>query len=149
MKTTHPTLRVSNLTYVRVMSALIDETASLSPEDAIALISAIRAYLTSEVALPLGGKHDDILCRYRDLIDRAALRSSRARAAALRRKNQTADPTPTAPISPMGQISPISPISPISQNTPASSKPARPRIKIKHATSRKSRAMRNTKMPKL
>ena len=141
-KLSAPALRVSHLTFVRVMSAVIEDTASMSPEDAISVISAVRAYLSAPCAISLGGEHDDLLRKYRDIIDRAAMRSAKARAASLRRKAVHAEPSPlpqpTMPEpEPIIETEPITAPEPKATPAPASKPespkaPSRPRIKIKH-----------------
>lgn len=141
-KLSAPALRVSHLTFVRVMSAVIEDTASMSPEDAIAVISAVRDYLSTPCGIPLGAKHDALLRKYRDIIDRAAMRSAKARAASLRRKAAHAE-TPTLPQPAIPEPEPViepEPVpapepkhTPVPAHKPAAPKaPGRPRIKIKH-----------------
>ncbi|MDE5750049.1 MAG: hypothetical protein K2H87_04690, partial [Duncaniella sp.] len=81
MKSTQSALRVSHLTYIRVMDAVVSEVAALDPAEAVAVINAVVAYLHCADGVSSGD--NEILRRYFDIIDRAALRSARARQAAL------------------------------------------------------------------
>ncbi|MDE6418843.1 MAG: hypothetical protein K2K49_06515 [Duncaniella sp.] len=82
-----PRIRVSRRAYVAIMEAVIDEAVFLAHEEGMLLICAVRSYLHSPLRFP--GSGDRIykqFRRFRDIIDRAALRSARARAAAQRRR---------------------------------------------------------------
>lgn len=141
MKNTNPTIRVSNLTYVRLMSSLIEDVSTFAPEEAMAIIVSVNAYLRSPEPLTTEGKHSELLQKYRDLIDRAALRSARARQAALRRKNQTiVHNTPTTP------TKTSNPILPPQIDQTHTSTTLRKRIKIKHRPARAFKKAKNSKV---
>ncbi|MDE6417641.1 MAG: hypothetical protein K2K49_00320, partial [Duncaniella sp.] len=80
-----PALRISNTAYVRIMNLLLAECADLKPNYAMDLIEAVNDYLlTGNLRIV----HMSLTNRLRDIaaiIDRAALRSARARQAALNR----------------------------------------------------------------
>lgn len=143
MKTTRPSLRVSHLTYIRVMNDLLAETALLNPDEAVGLIAAVNSYLHTPAPVSVTGKSAEILRRYIDIIDRAALRSARARRAALARRQSKVESTP-APIESTettqttdSHTEPTStPITPINPIGPIPPKTSRPRIKIKHKSLR-------------
>lgn len=82
-----PRLRVSRNVYVKVMETVLNEAVFLDPEVGTMLIYAVRAYLQSSRNAPgSGDRVYKLFRRYREFIDRAAERSARARAVALRRR---------------------------------------------------------------
>lgn len=82
-----PRIRVSRKVYIKVMETVLNEAVFLDPEMARMLIYAVRAYLQSARNAPTSGdKVYKLFRRYRDIIDQAAGRSARARAAAQRRR---------------------------------------------------------------
>ena len=82
-----PRIRVSRKVYVAVMEEALNEAVFLDPEMGMLLMCAVRAYLCSARNAPTSGERVyKLFRRYRDVIDRAAERSARARAAAQRRR---------------------------------------------------------------
>ncbi len=82
-----PKLRVSHKVYIRVMEAALDESLTLDPEMGFELMCAVRSYLHTQRNAPIGrDRIYKIFRRYREIIDAAAERSARARAAAQRRR---------------------------------------------------------------
>lgn len=90
-----PRLRVSRKFYIQVMENVLNEAVFLDHEEGMLLIYAVRAYLqTSRNAPGSGDRIYKLFRRYRDIIDRAAERSARARAAAQRRRHARLQSTP-------------------------------------------------------
>ncbi|MDE5749952.1 MAG: hypothetical protein K2H87_04195 [Duncaniella sp.] len=141
MKNNNSNLRVSNLTYVRLMSSLIEDVATFTPEEAMAIIASVNAYLHSQEPLTTDGKHSELLQKYRDLIDRAAIRSARARQAALLRKRKNVE-TPTQAV-PTKTANPVLPQKHNQSHTPTT---GHQRIKIKHRPARASKHFKNSKV---
>ena len=82
-----PRIRVSRKVYIAVMEEALDEAVFLDHEEGMLLMCAVRAYLCSARNAPTSGDRIyKLFRRYRDIIDRAAERSARARAAAQRRR---------------------------------------------------------------
>jgi|GEM_PF-5593624 len=84
-----PRLRVSQRVFVAVMDAVIEDSFYLAVGDAYALVTYVRSYMLDrkEHDKPmLGPSAMKIYNRYRDMIDRAAVRSARAREAARKRR---------------------------------------------------------------
>ena len=141
MKNNNLALRVSNLTYVRLMSSLIEDVATFAPEEAMAIIASVNGYLHSPEPLTTDGKHSELLQKYRELIDRAAIRSARARQAALLRKKKTVEtPTPAVPTKTSSTVLPQK------RNQSRTPTTVRPRIKIKHRPARASKHFQNSKV---
>lgn len=90
-----PRLRVSRKFYIQIMENVLNEAVFLDHEEGMLLIYAVRAYLqTSRNAPGSGDRIYKLFRRYRDIIDRAAERSARARAAAQRRRQASLQSTP-------------------------------------------------------
>ena len=140
MKNNNLALRVSNLTYVRLMSSPVEDVSTFAPEEAMAIIAFVNAYLHSPRPLTTDGKHSELLQKYRDLIDRAAIRSARARQATLLRKNKNVEPTTQAV--PTKTSNTILPQKHYQSHTLTT---VHQRIKIKHRPARASKHFKNSK----
>ncbi|MDE5750426.1 MAG: hypothetical protein K2H87_06625 [Duncaniella sp.] len=80
-------IRVSRKVYIAVMETALNEAVFLDPEEGMLLMCAVRAYLCSARYAPTSGDRIyKLFRRYREVIDKAAERSARAREAAQRRR---------------------------------------------------------------
>lgn len=85
----NPKLRVSQKVYIRIIYAAMDEAVFMPADEGIELVNTVRAYLSSGRNAPLSG--DRVykpFRKFRDLIDKAAERSAKAREAARRRRER-------------------------------------------------------------
>lgn len=84
-----PKLRVSRKVYIEVINAALNEVVSWPPDEGMKFIYAVRWYLHSPRNYPLSGESIyKPFRKYRDVIDRAAERSDKAREAARRRRER-------------------------------------------------------------
>ncbi|MDE6418106.1 MAG: hypothetical protein K2K49_02740 [Duncaniella sp.] len=94
-------IRVSRKVYIAVMEEALDEAVFLDHEEGMLLMCAVRAYLCSARNAPTSGDRIyKLFRRYRDIIDRAAERSARARAAAQRRREAREAASANAEVTP-------------------------------------------------
>ncbi|MDE6417897.1 MAG: hypothetical protein K2K49_01650 [Duncaniella sp.] len=82
-----PALRVSHKIFTRILNAAINDAAQMPPKEAIKLIRAVQNYMKANTQCPYPDEEFyKVFEKYRDPIDRAAVRSHRARKAAMRRR---------------------------------------------------------------